>query len=183
MANSKTQQNDPFALLLNIAQRARTNAANLPEQEEVKSGWSGIGFRIGELSLVAPLDELAELLRYPHLSRVPGTKDWVKGIANIRGNLMPILDLKSYLTKQVTVLTTRSRVLVVDHAGVYCGLLVDEVLGLQHFLDEEKSSSMPDVDNFIKTYLRGSFIKDGRQWGVFSLSALAESSLFMQVAV
>jgi twitching motility protein PilI len=182
MAKSK-EKNVALELLRELERRATSNAAGLPQQEEVKNEWIGIGFRIGDFSFVAPLGEVAELLRYPELSRVPGTKQWVRGIANVRGNLLPVMDLKGYLLQEASTLTGNSRVLVVNHEGVYSGLLVDEVLGLKHFLDEERRKSIPEVNDFIKTYLSGSFIVDGQQWGIFSMHALAESHLFVQVAV
>lgn len=174
---------DPVALLAEIEQRSRVHAIGLPQQEEFKSTSLAISFRIGDLKLVTPVDEVAELLTFPVLSRVPGTKSWVKGIANVRGNLLPVMDLNDYLTRQPTRLSVSSRVLVVNHAGVFAGLLVDEVLGLNHFLDEERKRQLPEMDNFIKSYLTGTYIKDGEEWGIFSMFALAKSPLFLQVAV
>ena len=37
------------------------------------------------------------MLAVPPLTRVPGAKTWVKGIANVRGQLLPVLDLRQYL--------------------------------------------------------------------------------------
>jgi twitching motility protein PilI len=180
---AKAAKIDPVALLAEIEQRSRVHSIGLPQQEEFKSTSLAIGFRIGDIKLVTPVDEVAELLIFPSMSRVPGTKSWVKGIANVRGNLLPIMDLNDYLTRQPTVLNVRSRVLVVNHAGVFAGLLVDEVLGLQHFFDEERKRQLPEIDNFIKSYLTGSYVQDGEEWGIFSMYALAKSPLFLQVAV
>lgn len=180
---AKAAKIDPVALLSEIEQRSRIHSVGLPQQEEFKSTALAIGFRIGDIKLVTPVDEVAELLIFPPMSRVPGTKSWVKGIANVRGNLLPIMDLNDYLTRQPTVLNVRSRVLVVNHAGVFAGLLVDEVLGLQHFFDEERKRQLPEIDNFIKSYLTGTYVQDGEEWGIFSMYALAKSPLFLQVAV
>ncbi|MDT8403129.1 chemotaxis protein CheW [Sulfuriflexus sp.] len=181
--NAKVKKIDPIALLREIERRSIKNAAGLPQQEELKSTSLAIGFRIGGLKMVTPVDEVTELLTYPAMSRVPGTKTWVRGIANVRGNLLPIMDLQDYLTKQPTVLTVKSRVLVVNHGGIFSGLLVDEVLGLRHFQDEERKSKLPEVDNFIKSYLSGAYQQDTEEWGIFSMHALAKSPLFLQVAV
>ena len=40
------------------------------------SEWSGIAFRVGSSSLLAPLDEVVEILDLPKLSRVPHSKSW-----------------------------------------------------------------------------------------------------------
>ncbi len=176
-------RNDPIALLQDIEHKARQHAAGLPQQVALKTPWLAIAFKIGDVQLVSPVDEVGEILHYPPLSRIPGTKSWVRGIANVRGNLLPIMDLKDYLTRQTTGLTPRSRVLVVDHEGVFVGLLVDAVLGLKHFMDDERTRKLPDVPDFIRSYLAGAYQQDGQDWGVFSMHALAKSPLFMQAAV
>jgi twitching motility protein PilI len=49
------------------------------------------------------------------LTRVPGAKAWVKGLANVRGQLLPVLDLRQFLGSGVTPLTRNTRVIVVNH--------------------------------------------------------------------
>lgn len=182
--SEQAASNQPYALLREIEQRALQRAKGLPLQVKVKNDSLVIGFKIGEHNFVTPVDEVAELLTFPQLSRVPGTKSWVCGVANIRGNLLPIMDLQDYLLKKPTTVTANSRVLVVNHEGVFSGLLVDAVLGLRHFLSENRNNrALPDVDDFIKSYLAGSFIQENEQWGIFSMHALAKSPLFLQVAV
>lgn len=174
---------DPFALLVEIERRSRAHAAGLPRQTEVKGIWTGIGFRLGAETLVAPLAEVSEILTYPALSRVPMAKPWVKGIANVRGNLLPIMDLQGYLGRGRTPPDRATRALVVHHDGVLAGLLVDEVLGIRHFLEEERTGALPDVDEGVRPYVTYAFRKGGEHWAIFSLHALAESPRFLQVAV
>jgi twitching motility protein PilI len=174
---------DPHALLRELERRCRTHAEGLPLQIDVEEEWLGIGFRLGNATLVAPLGEVTEILHYPSLSRVPGAKSWVKGIANIRGNLLPVMDLQGYLKGEPVTMGPRSRVLVVNYKGVVAGLLVDEVLGLKHFLEEEHTTELPEVDESVVGYLQGAYEQGGFAWGVFSMQRLAENPLFMQVAV
>ena len=175
--------NEPIAILRDIETRARQNAAGLPQQVEIRQTWAAVAFRGGDARLGAPLDEVSEIITYPELARVPGTKSWVRGIANIRGNLLPIMDLRDFLTNEPCTLTARTRVLAVNHEEVYSGLVVDEVLGLRHFLEEEKTSALPATSDFIRGFLTGAYVQSGEHWGVFSMHALAESQLFMQAAV
>ncbi|OYV76014.1 MAG: hypothetical protein B7Z66_10450 [Chromatiales bacterium 21-64-14] len=174
---------DPFALLVDIERRSRANAAGLPRQTEVKGVWVGIGFRLGAIHLLAPLGEVSEILTYPDLARVPMAKPWVRGIANVRGNLLPIMDLQGYLGGPLMPLGRSSRVLVVQYQGVFAGLLVDEVLGLKHFLKEEQSSALPEVEAALRPYLSYAFRKEEEHWVVFSMYSLAETPQFLQVAV
>lgn len=173
----------PIALLLDIERRARRNAAGLPQQEDLREQWSAIGFQLSEHRLLAPLGEVTEILTLPQLTRVPGAKPWVLGIANVRGNLLPIMDLNGYLYGRRTVPGKRSRVLVINHRGVFAGLLVDQVLGLRHFEADTRSGAAPQADAEIAAYLAPGFSVQEEVWPVFSMRRLAESPLFMQVAV
>ncbi len=174
---------NPIELLVDIERRARANAAGLPQQQDIREQWSGIGFRLGERWMLAPLDEVTELLTLPVMTRVPGAKSWVLGIANVRGNLLPIMDLNGYLYGRRTVVGKRTRILVINHRGVFAGLLVDEVTGLRHFDVDRRLAARPDSDVETLPYLERGFELDGRAWPVFSMRKLAESPLFMQVAV
>ncbi|OOZ41922.1 hypothetical protein BOW53_01770 [Solemya pervernicosa gill symbiont] len=168
-------------LLADLSARSVKHASGLPQQEEVKQAWTGIAFRIGDIRLVAPLGEVIEILNYPRLTRVPGAKVWVKGVANVRGNLLPIMDLRGFLGQNATRLHRRSRVLVISHQGIEAGLLIDEVLGLKHFFDEDRASlSAPEVEG-LAPFLSDSYRRDSEQWDVFSMRKLAENPAFMKV--
>jgi twitching motility protein PilI len=179
MARSQTA----FALLLDIDQRCRSLAAGLPLQETRQQGWSGIGFRMGERYYVAPMGEVDEILHEPHCAALPGVKPWVKGIANLRGRLLPVMDLHAYFGQDLSVLRKQRRVLVIDDHDVFAGLLVDEVLGMQHFSER---SLMPepagDSEPNIAPYIKGRFVRE-QAWRVFSPRALVQSPGFMDVAL
>ncbi len=172
---------DPFRLLLDIEARCRRNALGIPQQIEVRRTWSGIGFRVGGNHLVSRLGEVREILEYPVLTRVPGAQSWVKGIANVRGNLLPIMDLQGFLSGVPAEIGRRTRVLVIRHGDLTAGLVVDEVMGLRHFFEEEWQEAGPDVPG-LDGYLKGGYRQAGALWGVFSMRALAESQEFLYVA-
>ena len=68
--------------------------------------------------------------------------------------------------------------------GIKFGYLMDEeVIGLKHFVEEERSTSIPQMEDFVRSYIQGAYVQDGEQWPVFSMYALAESPIFMQAAV
>jgi len=173
----------PLHCLAHLEVCCRSHAHGLPQQEEGDEEWIGIGFRLGRLNLVAPLGEVAEILTPPSLSKVPRTKAWVCGIANIRGNLMPIMGLQGYLHDKPAVLNRRNRILVVHHNGVYSGLVVDAVLGLRHFREDQRCDELPGDDEKIHPYLTHGFRVGSEHWGVFSMYDLAEAPQFLQAAV
>lgn len=174
---------NPVAFLKDIEESCRGYAVGLPHKTEVSNEWSGIAFRLGGNSLLAPMEQVVEILDFPVLSAVPLTQPWVRGIANIRGNLLPVIDLNSYLGNELTRVTVKTRVLVIDYEGLYSGLVVDEVMGLKHFLEEEYTDSEADVDAVLQPYIDYGYRRNEQIWGVFSLFTLADSQQFLQAAV
>ncbi len=180
---SDTNTVNPVAALKEIEDLCRGCETGLARKAEISNEWSGIAFRLGGDELLAPMDDVVEILDYPELSTVPLTLPWVLGIANIRGNLLPVIDLNGFLGNEITRVTGKARVLVVDYEGVYSGIVVDEVLGLKHFLEEELTSEDPEVDEVLQPYLQHGFRRGAQVWGVFNLLSLVESPAFLQVAV
>ncbi len=174
---------NPFQQLVVLEESFRHHAQPLPRRVAAEEPWLGIGFRIAGLDLLVPLPEVVEILTPPALSRVPGARGWVRGLANVRGNLLPVMDLHGYLYGQVSHISARSRILVVDHEGIYSGLLVAEVLGLKHFAPRQHLERPPADDQALQPYLVAGFDDGERQWSVFSLHRLAVTPRFLQVAV
>ncbi|MCG6968251.1 MAG: chemotaxis protein CheW [Gammaproteobacteria bacterium] len=173
----------PIELLHDIEQQSIGRAKGLPQQVDITETWSGIGFRIGDLNLVAPLDQVNEILHYPTLTLVPGTKSWVKGVANIRGTLLPVMDLNGYLGKKVSAVGQKTRILVVKYEDMTVGIVVDEVMGLKHFRDEDKVTAVKKFDDSLRNYIQGAFRQQQVETLVFNMHALAVHPQFFQVAV
>jgi twitching motility protein PilI len=177
------EQRSPLECLALMEQQCLTHARTLPQKHRIEYEWSGIGFRLGDLRLVASIEEVAEILTPPPLSVVPRTKSWVCGIANVRGNLLPIMDLGGFISDVPANLTRRSRILVVSQNDLYAGLAVDAVLGLRHFRPEHRCDAPPADDPRMRAYLKHGFRSGDELWGVFSLRDLTQAPLFLQVAV
>ena len=173
----------PILLLFDIEQRAKNAAKGLPRQEDIKETWTGIGFKVGGLHLVAPLKQVHEILYYPSLTQVPGTQNWVKGVANIRGTLLPIMDLQGFLGQSPLSVTNKSRVLLLRRDDMSVGLLVSEVTGIKHFQDEEKVSKVARFDEALRSYVHGAFRQNQEDILVFSMNSLADNPQFFQVGV
>ena len=172
-----------FRLLEEVERRCLANSAGLPEQEILEETWDGVLFSIRSRPLVAPLGEIVEILNYPaSMTSVPGTFSWVKGVANIRGNLLPIIDLQSLLLGRSTVPGRRSRVLVIEFDGGVSGLLVDQMVGIRHFRPSAQAETVPDLPDALKRFVTHSYEQDHQLWPVFSMRGLTESQEFQFTA-
>jgi len=173
---------NPLDLLQQMQRQSIAGMPALPEEEKFAQLWSGVGFRIGDMHLVAPLDQITEVLHCPELTPVPGTRKWLKGVANVRGNLVTIVDLPEFFGKKSVQIDQEARLLVMNVEGLHTALLVDEVFGLRHFDEEEEKQGLAGMDDPAGVYLSGAFFKDNVLWGVFDMKALADSASFLSVA-
>ena len=100
-----------------------------------------------------------------------------------RINLLPVIDLNGYLNGELAGITPKSRVLVIDCDGIYSGLVVDEVLGLKHFREQELIAEDSSVDANLQPYCHGGFRRGEQTLAIFSMYALASAPQFLQAAV
>src|SRR5690606_41913672 len=118
---------------LALDHQCRALAAGWPSHQAAVQTGSGIGFRMGERFFVAPMGEVGEVLHEPRYTLLPGVRGWVKGVANVRGRLLPIMDLCGFFGNELSPLRKLRRVLVVDHQEIFAGLAVCEVFWMHHF--------------------------------------------------
>jgi len=173
----------PFALLQDIAKRCRSHAAELPSRIEAVENWRGVGFILGGKRYVAPMSDVTEILTPPKLTQVPGVKHWVQGVANVRGRLVPVMDLAAFLGGRTTA-GRNKRTLIIEKGDLLNGLVVDAVLGMQYFPVESKQDTVNlDIPEQAKAYVSGAYERDSQVWPVFSFDQLINDQNYMDIAV
>ena len=179
---ASNESKELLLLLQDIENQSRQHGTRLTLEEEEKGTWEGVLFKVAGEQLVAPLNEVKEILNVPAtISSVPGAKSWVRGVANVRGNLLPIIDLQVFLGGGALVAGKRSRILVIDCEGLFAGLMVGDVIGMRHFEDQNFSVDCVE-ESSVSKYIQGGFLVDGNQWPVFSIQALVEDPVFQVAA-
>jgi twitching motility protein PilI len=173
----------PYELLRELDRRARIAAQGQPESVASGAEWVGIAFRLGGEAFLMAREETREVMGSPAaVTRVPGARSWVRGLSNLRGQLLPIIDLRAFLGSGTTTITRTTRVLVANHREIPAGLLVDEVMGFRRFYESEFSADLPPTLLRCERYLAGAFRRGAEVWPVFGVRTLLESPQFMQAA-
>ena len=148
--------------LLERMQAARSNSAARSNQ---------LGVQIGPDRILLELTQAGEIVSVPPLAAVPLAQAWYLGLANIRGNLVGIVDLARYLKLGETPLGPDSRVVTFAAGlGFNCGLLVSRVYGLRHAGDMRR-----DGDHLVDA--------DANAWSMLDLAALARDPRFLQIGM
>ena len=101
------------------------------------------------------IETVREIIRMQAVTYVPDAPDFVEGVINLRGRVIPVVDLRKRFGLTVTEATTESRVVVVDIGGEDIGVIVDavtEVLRIGEDSVEATSSLVTMEDSY---YLEG----------------------------
>jgi chemotaxis signal transduction protein len=86
--------------------------------------------RLGGARYAVGMSAVAEVGRLPAMTRVPGTPVWLAGVANWRGRILAILDVRPLLDAPITPTGSLGRLVVLSHEGVTVGLLTEGVQGV-----------------------------------------------------
>jgi twitching motility protein PilI len=170
----------PFALLLELERRAREAMSAAGQSGDAAEEWVGIAFRIGGESFVASRSDVREVMPLPaSMTRVPGAKPWLRGVTNVRGELLTVVDLRGFLGAGGVAPDRHARVLVLASRDVPTGLLVDQVFGFRRFSLEEFVVQSPTPVLRCEQYLRGAYHRWAETWPRFDFSALLEDENFL----
>lgn len=180
---------EAIALLQRLQELGRAAPGSGEGADAAAHQWSGIGFRVGTRRLVAPLGQIAEVLPYPMLTRVPGARAWMKGVANVRGNLFTVADLSEFCGEAPVDNDLRARLIAINLPEVNCGVLVNEVLGMRQFDVEsvvepgtEAGRASARVNDPVAMAMRRVFRHEGVAWQEFDFRALVASAGFQDVS-
>ena len=165
-----------FIELLRLADRGKKRQVSLIDPEQ---RWSGVAFEMLGKYFVAPLGDVSEVIYTPEWTHVPNTKNWSCGVANIRGRLLSIADLPSFILNTPSEIKRTSKVLCVAHPEHYCGVIVDQVFGIQHFNQLSYFKKANDIPEQLKEFCQGYFMYQNKPWHVFLLRELLNSQKFM----
>lgn len=169
----------PFALLGAIDARLR---AARPDLVADRGGqrWTGIALRVRARWFLIPRTEVREILLRPRLTRVPGAKPFLIGVANLRGALLPVTDLGVLWGEEAIPEHHRQRVLVLNSRHIPAGFLVDEVGGYRHFAPGDQHHERTAEIGVPGDSLLGAFARDGQTWPVLSLHRIVRSDAFVK---
>ena len=174
--------NVAFAKLQEYEQRSESFTPGRGQGRGPAGEWSGVTFSMGDLRLACDSDRIQEILSFPQATPVPGAKPWILGLANVRGALLTIVDLAWFLTGKRSKLTVRSRLLSSQLNQAPVGLLIDEVFGQRHFLDEDATGAEFEEDSAFKWLITNKHKVGAETWHELDLDQLFASQEFLNGA-
>jgi len=175
-------EHSPFDILVQIDQASASNES-APVTTSAQQ-WVGVGFTLGGKRFVTDMAQVGEVLQPMDLTVIPGVQPWVLGVANVRGNLLPVIDLVGFFDLKKPADTRRQRIITVHVGDYYIGLQVDAVAGMRYFLQSDFVESSDEIElvSALQTFVSGGYETKGELWPLFNLHQLLFSEQFQSVA-
>lgn len=111
-----------------------------------------VGFRVGRETFGVPIGLVHEILRVPEITAVPDSPACVEGVINLRGKIVPVVDLRKRFGQPAQSNGKKNRILVAEVEGKLAGLMVDsasEVLKLPLSEIEQPPSALSGEQNYV----------------------------------
>lgn len=181
MSDLSALRSQPYALLQALESRLRTTRQDVVT--DPGRTWTGLAFRVRGRWLVTPQTDVREVVPVSPLTRVPGTREFLPGIANVRGVLLPVTDLARFLDEPPAAPHRDQRLLVLNSERIPAAFLVDEVLSYRQFVPSDQRHVLVAQAGRIAPYLIGAFVREAQPWLVLSLHRLARDDAFVQAGI
>ena len=152
---------------------------NTPDLDKVKDGMKRelITFEVGGQLFGLDITSIREIRAWSPVTRVPGVPHYVAGMANLRGAILPVIDLATRLGWEPTVPSERHAIIVVQIAGKSVGLIVESVSDLVQLYGGSMQSPPTMGDEAITGFIEGLSPIGDRMVMVLNLRALAGPDL------
>ncbi|MBI5561952.1 MAG: chemotaxis protein CheW [Deltaproteobacteria bacterium] len=136
--------------------------SNLTEDKKEKEILQLVTFRLGNEEFSLDILKVQEIIRHMELTRVPRTPDFVEGVINLRGRVIPVLDLRKRFGLSAGAKTHETRIIVVDVDDRTVGLKVDAVSEVLRISADTVEPPPALVTNIESDYIKGVGKLDGR---------------------
>lgn len=140
-------------------------------------------FRLADEFYALDIQSVQEIVRMQTITAIPGADTWVEGITNLRGRVVPVIDLRRRCGVKANDHSPETRIVVVGSPAGMVGLIVDAVSEVMRIPSEqvELPSSIVSVPE--NTYLRGVAKLDDRLVSLIDLSGVLPPTLSERGAV
>jgi twitching motility protein PilI len=158
---------------LNLREFQQSLSNRMQAKDRTGDQVSTLGIQIASQNWLVDMSDISEVLPLPALTRVPMSKPWFRGVANVRGNLYCVVDMPGYQQKGLLDTNSSSRVLLVAEKHAFnVALLVDRVFGLR----DARAWKQIKLDGKTEYY-----DGQGTKWNKLDVIDLLNENEFLQV--
>ena len=101
------------------------------------------------------ITQVQEIIRQPDITRIPGMPDFIEGVINLRGRIIPVIDLRKRFGLEQKASNDKTRVVVADASSQTIGLVVDSVSEVVNLPKDQVDPIPPTIASIDAEYLSG----------------------------
>lgn len=157
----------------------------LNQVEQVKKTYQYIVVLLGKEQIAIPIKSIKEILEIPPITPLPNVPDYILGICSVRGDITSVTDIRKMIDISTTDAKTRKeiqkqRVIILEGEKFVTGVVVDTVVEVINFADEDIETSESTLTGRIGEFSKGLFKEGGRMLIVLDVNSLLNSQELMQ---
>lgn len=151
--------------LIDVIDRQSEPASASPVAPQTKTSQSETGtntdryvvFSLAHSKYAIPIGNVMEMGRIPHITAVPYLPEWVRGVTNMRGDILSVIEFRAFLGMPPLEQTSTGRMLVIrsNYDGLITGLIVDGVNGMRELSADAIKPAAAPIEDKITTFTRG----------------------------
>lgn len=127
----------------------------MSEQKYSSSEIQLVVFKLGREEYGVSILQVQEIKRITEITRVPHTPEYIKGVINLRGSVLPVIDLKKRLNLPEQVSTEDTRIIIVKVQEISVGMIVDAVSEVMTISQQNIDSPNVVAGSVSANYLSG----------------------------
>jgi len=135
--------------------RARKLARQVSAENKQADTITVVEFRIAHEIYALGLQRIRIIHPLRELTFIPGTPDFVRGVINLRGEIISVVDLKVFFDLPNQGATSLSQIIILTSEKMEFGILADEVLGIVEISKKDIQASLPTLTGVRADYLKG----------------------------
>ncbi len=114
-----------------------------------------VTFSLGEEEYGVHIMQVQEIIKYKEMTKVPGTPEFVKGVIDLRGHVIAVLDLREKFGLMGRPVDKHTRIIIVESQGATVGLIVDRVNEVRRIHNDQIDPPPPIVSGISSEFLKG----------------------------
>ncbi len=112
-------------------------------------------FSIGNEQYGIEIKYITEIIRIQEITEIPDQPEYIRGVINLRGKIIPTMDVRIRFNKELREYDDRTCIVVVDIMDISVGVIVDRVLEVIRISDESISLPPNFNSDFQNRYIKG----------------------------
>ncbi len=138
-----------------LSSRAKTLAREPEKEGNAEEHLEILAFLLARETYAVETAFIREVYPLNELTPLPCTPDYIRGIINIRGQILTIIDMKRFFDLPEKGITNLNRVIVVQQEDMALGILADEIIGIRNITEKGLNPPLPMIPGIHAGYVKG----------------------------